>query len=129
MIKEFVDRWDKNKEKIRKIFEEKDTYWNYKDIVKLVIENITTNDYGEFAPDPNRIHSINDGDYQGTLIFLIAEKGYQPDDYYYVKIYYGSCSGCDTLEAALDGRDKVNDLMSLSLHIVQGLKSLDDSIL
>jgi hypothetical protein len=87
--------------------------------------------YGE--PDPTRIHQIDDGDYQGTLLFVIAASGYQPSDYWYVKVGYGSCSGCDTLQA-IDGyggysdeapsKDQVDDYMTLALHIIQGLKSM-----
>lgn len=51
------------------------------------------------APHPERIHQIDDGDYQGTLIFVIGAGGYQPSRYWYVKVGYGSCSGCDTLQA------------------------------
>ena len=61
-------------------------------------------EYGD--PDPNRIHEIDDGDYQGTLVYVIAAKDYQPDDYWYVKIGYGSCSACDTLEAIRNFSDE-----------------------
>jgi hypothetical protein len=44
---------------------------------------------------------IDDGDYQGTQIFIIPTDTYQPSvkDYVMTDTYYGSCSGCDTLQA------------------------------
>ncbi|HSH24992.1 MAG TPA: hypothetical protein VLA13_05585, partial [Massilibacterium sp.] len=81
------------------------------------------------TPDPERIHSIDDGDYEGTLVFVIAEKGYQPHEYWYVRVWYGSCSGCDTLQR-LEGRgdeipvEEVKGYMTLSLHVIQQLKAM-----
>ena len=87
---------------------------------------------GYGGPDLERIHRIDDGDYQGTLVFVIGGKGYQLSTYWYVKVSYGSCSGCDTLEAIREyGGDlpkpqQVEDYMKLALHIVQGLNKMED---
>ena len=59
----------------------------------------------EFArPDTNKliqknILTIDDGDYQRVVIFILHKDAYQPDieDYVYTNTYYGSCSGCDAL--------------------------------
>ena len=83
------------------------------------------------TPDPERIHRIDDGNYQGTLVYVIGEKGYQPDKYWYVKVDYGSCSGCDTLEGIRDYTDdaptdeQAKDYMTVALHIVQGMKPME----
>jgi len=131
MIKEAVERWESNKDKIREYFKTNNLP-SYKDIVKNIIDNIS--DDNDFNPDPEGIHVINDGDYQGTMLFVVAEKGYQPSSYWYVKVNYGSCSGCDTLQNILDYTSddlkddltdkQINLLMDLSLHIIQGLKSM-----
>mgnify|MGYP003662132865 CR=1 FL=1 len=76
---------------------------------------------------------INDGDYQGTQIFMIPTTSYQPDidDYYFTENYYGSCSGCDTLESIIcygDGlpdKDQLKELMGLCLHLIERFKPLD----
>lgn len=101
----------------------------YKDLVAKIIGII--NNYEDYdLPDPNRIHEINDGDHQGTLLYVIPAFGYQPNDYWYVKINYGSCSGCDTLEAIKTYNDEppteeqIKSYMQLALNIVQGLKSM-----
>ena len=132
MIQEFVDRFMENKDALRAKFEA-DFPGEYKDIVKAVVEIITSKEYTAHDIDPKRIHEIDDGDYQGTLVYVIAEKGYQPSDYYYVKVSYGSCSGCDTLQNiesqhyfATDKKESIDDLMTLALHIVQGLKKMGD---
>ena len=130
MIKEFVTLWDKNKENLRTVFEKKHPD-DYEDIVKGVISILNDGDSYR-KPDPNRIHRIDDGEYQGTLVFVIGATGYQPSEYWYVKVRYGSCSGCDTLESIKNytdrtpTKDQVDSYMTLALHIVQGLKLMRD---
>ena len=132
MIKEFVKDWEDNKETIREAFSKAHPE-SYKEIVKAVISAISAAHDDDYDyPDPDRIHQIDDGDYQGTLLFLIPAHGYQPSDYFYVRVGYGSCSGCDTLQAIRDYEDgpptekQVNDYMTLALHILQGIKRLPD---
>ena len=71
---------------------------------------------------------IDNGDYQGTQIFIIPINTYQPgvDEYVYTHTYYGSCSGCDTLQAIqswdgdeLPNEEQVKDYMELALHLLQ----------
>jgi hypothetical protein len=115
---------------------------SYKDIVRAVVETLNPDDdYG--LPDSERIHVIDDGEYQGTLLFIIAANSYQPSDYWFVKVSYGSCSACDTLQSIRDDfpwdgdsdddsfgatptPSQVAGYMTLALHIVQGLKKLGD---
>jgi len=129
MIQKFVEMWEKNKGAIRSVYENEHPT-SYSDVVKIVIANIAdADDY--VRPDVDRIHEIDDGDYQGTLFYVIASTGYQPSDYWFVKVYYGSCSGCDTLQGISGYNDKpptteqVDQYMTLSLHIVQGLKVME----
>lgn len=122
MIKEFVEAWERNKHELEERFRQKPPE-NYEDIVQGVVEILNPKrEYG--SPDPTRITVIDHGDYQGTLIFVIAETGYQPSRYWYVTVGYGSCSGCDTLQAIQDApiSKQVPQYMTLALHIVQGLK-------
>lgn len=131
MIQVAIDRFIKAKPKMEAFFSAGHPE-NYKAIVRAVIDAITEDRYGSFAPDPDRIHEIDDGDYQGTLVYVIAEKRYQPSTYYYTKVYYGSCSGCDTLEAIRSYQntppsdEQVKDYMMLALHIVEGLKVMGE---
>jgi hypothetical protein len=128
MIKAFVEKWEAGKDGLRKHFESAHPE-NYKAIVKAVIDCIA--DEHEYdLPDPSRIHEIDDGDYQGTLVYVIGGGGYQPSSYWYVKVSYGSCSGCDTLQAIKDYSSEqpterqVAGYMTLALHILQGLKPM-----
>jgi hypothetical protein len=130
MIQTFIDRFEARKEEIRATFTLKQPT-SYEEIVKAVVRVLA--DDGEYeTPDPERIHSIDDGDYQGTLVFVIAGSGCQPSAYWYVKVSYGSCSGCDTLEAIHSWNDEpptkeqLDDYMTLALHIVQGIKKMGD---
>ena len=138
MIEKFTKRWFERKDSVQEKFEAK-LPSSYSDIVLAVVEMLNDEDeYG--SPDPSRIHEINDGDYQGTLLYVIGAAIYQPSTYWYVKVGYGSCSVCDTLQAILDGEwgleteeekkawkdEAVSKLMTLALHIVQGLKLMGD---
>lgn len=132
MIQEFVDRFMEKKSEIAAVFSAKHPE-EYIDVVRAVVSALhDPNSYRSI--DPNRIHQIDDGAYHGTLVFVIAENGYQPDVYWYVKVNYGPCSGCDTLLAISNYSDEkpadtqVNDYMTLALHIVQGLKKMGDDI-
>ena len=126
MIQTFIDRYFINEDRIREQIAPKHIC-SYDELVRIVIENITDEEYTDYNPDPERIHCIDDGDYQGTLLFVIAAKGYQPNKYWATRVYYGSCSGCDTLEGISDysgeppTEAQINDYMSLALGIVQGL--------
>lgn len=130
MITDFVRRWYERKEEVREKFKNGRPY-SYIDIVRAVVSILE--DENEYAsPDPDRITVINHGDYQGTLLFIIGANNYQPDTFWYVKIAYGSCSGCDTLariqESSYDDTSErtINDYMTLALHVVQQMKKLGD---
>ena len=135
MIKYALKKWNDNKDALRNAIQqtEKDKRgaWDYNDIVKLVCryifnENATNND-----PKINieGITMIDNGGYQGTLLFMIPFDTYQPMEYEYLMTYvgYGSCSGCDTLQRIqLDEMyynvesddDLIDDYMSLCKDIV-----------
>jgi len=68
------------------------------------------------------------GSYSGDYIAILkGENGIE-----IWKGTYGSCSGCDTLQAIQGYSDEspsdeqVKDYMELALHIVQGLKKMED---
>ena len=133
MIQKFVDKFVSGKETLEAQFKSKrpDSYIDIVRAVASVIGGEDSDDYGN-SPDPERIHQIDDGDYQGTLVFVIGATGYQPSTYWYVRVSYGSCSGCDTLQAIQQWGDEVHDeevkdYMTLALHIVQQMKQMDDN--
>lgn len=125
MIQKIVDRFFEKREEIKAVFatEHPDEYG---DIVTTLVKILDLEEL-----DPDRVHEIDDGDYRGTLLYVIGAKGYQPSDYHFVKVGYGSCSGCDTLEGIKGYGDdtptpeQVEQYMALVTHIIQGLKSMD----
>jgi hypothetical protein len=128
MIQAFVNNFMANKEKLRTEMTKHPE--NYLELVKWVIAVLDEDEEGR-KPDAEKVHVVDDGNYQGTLLFLIPETTYQPSDYWFVKVAYGSCSGCDTLEHIRGYRhgytptpDEVNQYLTLMLHVVQGLKIL-----
>lgn len=139
MIKEFVEKWDKHKNELEEYFKNnpQSEYCDYEDIVKLLFEKVINVDltYDSEKFDIENIKVIDDGNYQGTQIFILHKNSYQPDinEYVYTHTYYGSCSGCDTLLAILDynydekpNEQQVEDLMQLALHLLQRCKYMEE---
>lgn len=93
--KTLVDTLDANKADVMEWLKTFDEYEG-PEYVQLVTKIIELD--GNW--DKDRITEINHGDYQGTLIYAVAEQGYQPSNYIYCSVYYGSCSGCDALQSA-----------------------------
>lgn len=135
MNKKIIELWNKNHKGLKKDIEmniQKYQDYDYKDILKKIIEIVLNGDRDhdlydrEFNADA--ITVIDDGDYQGTQVFIFPKECYQPEDTEYIgtSVYYGSCSGCDTLLDAQmmdDGEEEfVRDIMTLSLHMVQKMR-------
>ena len=134
MITELVNQWEENKHKLEEYFKttKQDEYDSYETIVKKVFEICLPKAPDYSGWDLDKMTVIDDGDYQGTQIFIIPTDTYQPsvEDYVMTDTYYGSCSGCDTLEAIseynydLPTDEQVKEYMTLALHLVQKLKRL-----
>lgn len=134
MLKILYEKWEKNRETLKSAISriKNVSELEYKDLVKLTFSAIY-NDGDDTIPYPytnlnlDRITMIDDGDYQGTLLFLIPFKTYPPSETEYLMTYvgYGSCSGCDTLLSIVDWWDdkapterQVSDLLALCKDIV-----------
>lgn len=132
MIDRFIEAFEARKGELRARWEFRHPK-DYYDLVHAVVEIVSdSSDLSHQNPSPDRIHQIDDGDYQGTLVFIVGCKGYQPSTYWSVLVGYGSCSGCDTL-ANIRGysdepptEEQVNDYMTECLHIVQRLRLLEE---
>jgi len=135
MIPEVIKQWDENKHKLEEYFrttrqEEYSGY--YKLILQKIIELVVTKKDEYDSYDATNITVVDDGDYQGTQLFLIPTDSYQPsiEDYLITHTYYGSCSGCDTLQSISFGDDdlpteeQVKEYMTLALHLVQKMKKI-----
>lgn len=123
MIKYCLDCWNKNQQSLREQLE-KDASLNsceYEYLVKLVTRYILGKEW-----DAENIIVVDNGDYQGTLLFLIPRDTYQPseDEYLMTYVGYGSCSGCDTLQAIqeygenIPTPEQLKDFMSLCKDLV-----------
>lgn len=133
MLKILVDLWDKNKDVLKQ--ELKGLYnvgqLDYKTLVKMTFEKIynvenNIDEYPYMTLDCESVTEIDNGDYQGTLLYLIPFDRYQPSEFEYLMTYvdYGSCSGCDTLLSIIDWGDarptdtQVNELLALCKDIL-----------
>lgn len=142
MLEFAVKAWVKNKGKLEEDLRNNGDFYReclYKDIVKKTVELVLNGEYtdeenGWFEDGflQNSITEVNDGDYQGTLIYLIPVDTYQPslENYLVTSVGYGSCSGCDTLmniqgwEEGDLSEEQIKDFMTLALHLVQKMKWL-----
>lgn len=138
MIQEFVKAWDANKNALREYIRthEQKEYDMYVELVKILFEVVINPYFKDDFCNPSynieAIHVIDDGDYQGSQLFIIPSNDYQPSPYKYVWTYcsYGSCSGCDTLLAisgydnGLPSEEQINGYMILLLHLLQRCKYL-----
>ena len=126
--------WGMYKDDLRKLLAERTDLHdcNYTDLVKLTFETI----YNSIATDSftyrklnlDKITVIDNGDYQGYLLFIIPFDTYQPDNTEYIMTYigYGSCSGCDALQAAQswdldDGKlteKQITDFMAICKDLI-----------
>lgn len=132
MLKILVKKWDKNKDKLKHELETRRDIKSieYRDLVKITFGAIFNSDAEEYDERLNleRITEIDDGDYQGTFLFLIPFDTYQPSANEYLMTYvgYGSCSGCDALLNIFEGdygatpctEEQVRDLMLLCKDII-----------
>lgn len=128
MIQQFIERFNAGSDQLRERFAAAHPD-DYDDIVRAVVEVIANPD-GYDQPDPERITTIDHGDYQGTLLYVIGADGYQPSTYWAVDVGYGSCSGCDTLQdihaysSEPPTPEQVKGYMTLALHIVQEIRQI-----
>lgn len=140
MIKEFCLAWEKNKEKLEDYFRTtpQSEYDSYELLVRrlfdIIINPSIEDSYYWF--DTGDILVIDDGDYQGTLVFVLHRDHYQPyiEDYVYTNVDYGSCSYCDILKGIqednwgeIPNAEQVEDYMSLCLHLLQRCNFMVDS--
>lgn len=130
MIAYCLEKWSKNRDKLKAhLSEHTDLYHvEYLDLVKMVVTYIL-NDERDIKWDVDKITEIDNGDYQGTLLYLIPEDTYQPSENQYLMTYvgYGSCSGCDTLLSIQPGIDEqldeegLKDYMALCKDIITNM--------
>ncbi len=144
MIKEYLKRWEENKNKLRRKFESLNEFeirdLSYEFLVKCIIDEILNNGVCDSEFSSKKLKVIDYGDYQGSMIFIFPKNLYQPglNDTYYTTMEYGSCAGCDILLKIIcdyfevvnsnKHKDLVDDLMTLCLHLFQNIHSFKAEI-
>lgn len=134
MLKYCLDKWNQNtkmlEENLRNDLQL--SRCDYKYLVEKVVTIILNDGKEELGFcegwDVNNIVEIDNGDYQGTLMYIFPRNLYQPSEHEYLLTYvdYGSCSGCDTLMAITDymeegkppTEEEIRDFISLCRHLV-----------
>lgn len=109
MIKHCLKKWEENKNVLENKLKTSTglNECEYRDLVELVVRFVLNNDDDGITWDADRITEIDNGDYQGVLLYLIPRDYYQPNESDYLLTYvdYGSCSVCDTLKSIQDYED------------------------
>ena len=134
MLKYCLDKWNSNKGYLEAALREDESLCNcdYEYLVRLVVRhilNVGVEEYDFVTWNEGEITTIDNGEYQGTLLFVIPRYTYQPNEYEYLMTYvnYGSCSGCDTLQHIQPwdyGKltdDEVKDFMTLCKDILTNI--------
>jgi hypothetical protein len=136
MEKEIIERWERGKENLRNYLSTHSIWDNcssYNELVYVLIKECLNYSIDEVFS--TKFTCIDDGDYQGTQLFILHYDTYQPNanDYYIFDNEYGSCSGCDTLLGiigyeydVIPDENMVNQLMTLCLHMVQRMKRISN---
>jgi len=140
MFEIFGYLWGKNANAYKEYLKEnKDVFLysniNYTKLLTSVIDFVYNKEEDTYQKlDTKNITVIDNGEYQGTLLFIIPYDIYQPASYEYIytKIHYGSCSGCDALQNALmyaeDNEEKsIDSIWKISLDLLANCKKLEES--
>lgn len=136
MIPEFNEKWFERKEDLRKVFLESHP-GGYEDILKTLISVVINPDQEDDLPCNSAIQTVDFGDYQGTLIFIIPSYDIYPSDFWVTTVGYGSCSLCDTLQSITDDSEydedgnelkptakQADDYLTLAMHMLQNMKEI-----
>ena len=143
MDKFILEAWDKQNHKLKNYFMETphDEHDSYLALLRKTIEIIFPEDEErgrlDFGLDHGRITQIDNGDYQGTLVFVVPSRAYQPGatEHWYTSVGYGSCSGCDTLKdivecnyGKLPTKTEAEAYWTLCLHMIQKMKRMEEAL-
>ena len=107
----YLKEWDKNKFKLKAHFEKEEPK-SYIEILSKITEIILNNKVIEIK------EMFLEGVYQGDIEIEIK----LADVELKTSVWYGTCSGCDTLQSIQDEeseRVRISGYMMLSLHLMQ----------
>lgn len=134
MIPEFVAVWDKHKSELEESFRQSHPR-DYDDLVHRVVSLIHSHpeECGNRRPDPSVTQSLTFGSESGDRLYVLSRYGWDLRDGWYVVVQYGSCSSCDSLmsidssgcASQLPSQRQVSDYMTLALHVIQSIKTIE----
>lgn len=120
MEKVIMDKWYKNKEKLRHYLmrHKQEEYYEYNWLFHKILNYVLIDFYIEEVKEV--------GSYQGDIYFTISDK---EGNIYKGEVSYGSCSVCDTLISIhnyeLDDfpdSEQIEEYMNLCLYILESFK-------
>ena len=137
MINSFVKSWEKHKGELEEYIRthNQSEYDSYEQLTKLLFDIVINPECDSHYVekfDTENIDVLDHSEWSGTKIMVLHRDAYEPDpdDYIYTYVYYGSCSGCDTLlgisrySDELPKEHQVQDYMTLLLHLLQHCKCM-----
>lgn len=138
MLDYAVWQWDHNKDELLDAIREKVHvgHADYDQLMQLTIRHILNGQNKmpgfEGYTWSEDFKAIDDGDYQGTLIFLIHRETYQPSEgeYLITFVKYGSCSVCDTIQSIReipDAEERNKEYLDLCRDMLVHMKAPFDA--
>lgn len=148
VIRAFTDKFIQNKDSFRGVikewveggdfydggafYPEKDdmSIPEYKNLFRMLMKFLDSIEIDRtlYKINQNSLNNLKSEDvYSGDyLLFFKADNEYENSAFFYSSLSYGSCSVCDSFQEAVaydkEIEEKVEGLMSLSLHMVQSIR-------
>ena len=133
MVREFVEQWDKNKDKLRDYFKTtpQTEYSSYKSILAQLLRLAVTHNKAGEEWDLDAIMESKRHCYHGNFVFGFNSAWDRASEFTVTYVGYGSCNGCDTLQRIqalsdkedLPNEEQVNGYITLALHMVQKMRT------
>lgn len=136
MIDSFVKRFNEKTSEIKQFLREMTDLPSYEELFRMLCDALyDEDDYG--TPNSATVQRVSYGDYEGTLVFIVANSTCYPSAVWCTHIRYGSCSACDTLQGVHDRCEWNDDYTTriitdkavegyhrLMLHMLQNMKEV-----
>lgn len=136
MIDKFVKRFNEKTSEIKQGLREMTELPSYGGLFRMLCDALHDEDDYD-TPNSATVQRVSYGDYEGTLVFIVANSTCYPSEIWFTHVRYGSCSACDTLQGVHDRckysddyscriitDDAVDGYHRLMLHMLQNMKEV-----
>jgi len=130
MLENFIKVFDQNCDNLVAQLAWETPVRHYSELVEKLVRLFDDDQYD--SPSCYDIKCNTFGDYTGVQVFLFGNNSCYPTKFWTISVSYGSCSGCDTLQAINDateydepvGIEVAKKYVTLMLHMLQSMKEV-----